>query len=70
MTNLLVDETLKARLDEVAASTGRSQSDIIREGITAAAAEPPRRLGMKMTARASGLGILDNYDKLMEDFGK
>lgn len=68
-TSVYLDDTQKADLEKVVALTGRSQADLIRDGVDQIVSQHLRRRPT-MTAQASGPTILDRADELMAGFGR
>jgi len=68
-TSVYLSEAQKADLDKVATATGRSQADLIRDGVEQVIAQH-LRTRPKMTAHATGATVLDRMDELMDGFGK
>ena len=68
-TSVYLDEEQKTNLEKVVQITGRSQADLIRDGIEQIVSQH-LRVRPKMTAQASGPTVLDRYDELMEGFGR
>jgi hypothetical protein len=68
-TSVYLDEAQKEELEKVVTLTGRSQADLIRDGIEQIVAQHLRKRPA-MTARASGATVLDRTDELMSGFGK
>lgn len=68
-TSVYLDEDQKADLEKVVSLTGRSQADLIRDGIEQVVAQHLRKRPA-MTAHATGATVLDRVDELMEGFGR
>jgi hypothetical protein len=68
-TSVYVDERQKADLEAAAAASGRSQADLIRDGIEYVTQQHLRRRPM-MKAVARGATVLDRADELMAEFGR
>ena len=64
-TSVYLDEKQKHNLEKAAKLTGRSQADLIRDGIEQVLSQHLRTRPM-MTAQASGPTVLDRIDELME----
>lgn len=67
-TSVYLDEDQKARLDEVAAMSGRSQADLIREGIDQVI-QDHLRVRPRMKARVHAFEIVGKTDELLGDLG-
>ena len=68
-TSVYVDEPLKVDLARASVVTGRSQADLIRDGIEQVVAQHLRTRPV-MTALATGETVLDKVDDLMNGFGR
>ena len=68
-TSVYLDDEQKTNLEKVVHITGRSQADLIRDGIEQVVSQH-LRVRPKMTAQASGPTVLDRMDELMEGFGR
>ena len=68
-TSVYLSEEQKADLEKVVVLTGRSQAELIREGIEQVVAQNLRKRPA-MTARATGATVLDRVDDLMDGFGR
>ena len=67
-TTVYLDDALKSDLARVSALTGRSQADLIRDGIEQVVAQH-LRVRPQMKATATGATMLDGVDELMGGFG-
>ncbi|MCA0323779.1 MAG: ribbon-helix-helix domain-containing protein [Actinobacteria bacterium] len=67
-TSVYLPEAQKARLDEAAAVSGRSQSDLIREGIDQVI-QDHLYVRPNMKARFSAPPLVDRVDELLSDLG-
>lgn len=67
-TSVYLPEEQKARLDEAAAASGRSQADLIREGIEQVI-QDHLRVRPKMKARFSAPPVVGRVDELLGDLG-
>jgi len=68
-TTVYLDETVKADLERASNITGRSQADLVRDGIEQVLAQH-LRVRPPMKATATGATVLDRYDELMGGFGR
>ena len=68
-TTVYLDEDLKADLARASVLTGRSQADLIRDGIEQVVREQ-LRVRPQMKASATGATVLDRVDELMGGFGR
>jgi len=68
-TSVYLNEEQKTDLEKVVTLTGRSQADLIRDGIEQVIVQH-LRTRPKMTAHADGPTVLDRVDELMEGFGR
>jgi len=68
-TSVYLDDEQKANLEKVVQITGRSQADLIRDGVEQVVSQH-LRVRPEMTAQASGPTVLDRIDELMEGFGR
>lgn len=68
-TSVYLDETQKAQLDEVAALSGRSQADLIREGIDQVI-QTHLRVRPRMKARADAPELVGRTEALVADLGR
>jgi hypothetical protein len=68
-TSIYLDEQRKADLERVAALTGRSQADLIREGIDQVIHDH-LRTRPKMKGRLRQHGLTRRVDELMDGFGE
>jgi len=68
-TSVYLDEAQKADLEKVVSLTGRSQAELIRDGIEQVVAQHLRKRPA-MTAHAVGAPVLERADRLMEGFGR
>jgi hypothetical protein len=68
-TSVYLDEQRKADLERVGALTGRSQADLIREGIDQVIHDH-LRTRPKMKGRLRQQGLTRRMDDLMDGFGE
>jgi len=68
-TTVYLDGDLKADLVRASALTGRSQADLVRDGIEQVVAQHVR-VRPHMLATATGATVLDRIDELMSGFGR
>ncbi|WP_036965048.1 hypothetical protein [Promicromonospora kroppenstedtii] len=68
-TSIYLDEKRKADLERVGALTGRSQADLIREGIDQVIHDH-LRTRPKMKGRLRQHGLTRRVDELMDGFGE
>jgi hypothetical protein len=68
-TSIYLDEQRKADLERVATLTGRSQADLIREGIDQVIHDH-LRTRPKMKGRLRQHGLTQRVDDLMDGFGE
>jgi len=68
-TSVYLKDDLKTNLERVVEMTGRSQADLIRDGIEQVVNQHLRTRPL-MSALATGPTILDRVDSLMEGFGR
>ena len=69
-TTIYIPDDLKSILERMAAETGCSEADLIREGIRLAVAQrrpPPPRLGLFASGDPS---LSEKVDDLLEGFGE
>ena len=67
-TSVYLDEAQKARLDEVAVLSGRSQAELIREGIDQVI-QDHLRVRPRMKARANAPEAVGHVEDLLADLG-
>jgi predicted transcriptional regulator len=67
-TSVYLDEDQKSRLDEVATLSGRSQADLIREGVNQVI-HNHLRTRPAMTARVREPGLVGRTQSLLADLG-
>ncbi|MFJ3405793.1 ribbon-helix-helix protein, CopG family [Promicromonospora sp. NPDC090134] len=68
-TSIYLDEERKAALERVGALTGRSQADLIREGIDQVIHDH-LRTRPKMKGRLRQHGLTRRVDELLDGFGE
>jgi len=68
-TTVYLDDALKADLAQASVLTGRSQADLVRDGIEQVVAQH-LRVRPQMKATATGATVLDRIDELMGGFGR
>ena len=68
-TSVYLEEPLKINLARASVLTGRSQADLIRDGIEQVVAQH-LRTRPSMKAMATGATVLDRIDELMNGFGR
>ena|GEM_PF-2863239 len=68
-TTVYLDDDLKADLVRASALTGRSQADLVRDGIEQVVAQH-LHVRPQMKATATGATVLDRIDELMTGFGQ
>lgn len=67
-TSVYLDESQKARLDEVSVLSGRSQADLIREGVEQVI-QDHLRVRPRMKAHANAPGAVGRTEDLLADLG-
>ncbi len=67
-TSVYLDEAQKVRLDEVALLSGRSQAELIREGIDQVI-QDHLRVRPRMKARANAAEVVGRTEDLLADLG-
>jgi predicted transcriptional regulator len=67
-TSVYLDDAQKARLDEVVVLSGRSQAELIREGIEQVIHDH-LRVRPRMTAHAHAAHLVGRADDLLADLG-
>ena len=67
-TSVYLDEAQKRRLDEAAALSGRSQADLIREGIDQVI-QTHLRVRPSMSARAHAPDLVGRTEEVLADLG-
>ena len=68
-TSVYLSEAQKEDLEKVVTMTGRSQADLIRDGVEQVIVQH-LRTRPTMTAHAMGPTVLDRIDDLMSGFGR
>ena len=67
-TSVYLDEAQKARLDEAAVVSGRSQAELIREGVDQVI-QDHLRVRPRMKARAHAPEVVGSTEELLADLG-
>lgn len=67
-TSVYLDEEQKARLDEAAVVSGRSQAELIREGVDQVI-QDHLRVRPRMKARAHAPEVVGRTEELLADLG-
>lgn len=68
-TSVYLDEAQKARLDEVSMLSGRSQADLIRDGVERVI-QDHLRVRPRMKARVNAPEVVGRTDDLLADLGR